>query len=152
MRLRNGGLSLRSESTLRVASPQTYFVYQMESAIKTFRKIESYERELIDPQIQKDLLRIRESLSNEFVEFGSSGKIIRKADVLESISDSGTTAYLLSDFKFKMLGDTYILVTYRSITVPSQKAAHRSSIWVNEKGRWQMLHHQATVIPNKKIG
>ena len=118
--------------------------------MKTFREIESLEKELVDPQIRKDLGRIHDLLSDEFAEFSSSGKVIRKCDVLESISKPGTTTYLLSDFKFKMLGNAYILVTYQSVTAPSQQAAYRSSVWVNEKGRWQMLHHQATVISRDK--
>lgn len=120
----------------------------MESEMESFREIESFERELVDPKIRKDARRIQELLSDEFVEFGSSGKMILKCDLLDSVENPDTAMYQLSDFRFKTLGDAHVLVTYRSVTPPPQQVAHRSSIWVKEKGRWKMLHHQSTVIPS----
>lgn len=119
----------------------------MGSEMEIYREIESFERELVDPQIRKDIGRIGKLLSAEFVEFGSSGKVYRKRDVLDSFKKPGTTTYQLSEFTFKMLGEKHILVTYRSIN-SSEEIARRSSIWVNEDGRWQMLHHQSTVVPS----
>lgn len=115
--------------------------------MEIYREIESFERELVDPKIRKDAGRIGELLSDEFREFGSSGKVYRKRDVLDSTKTSGTTRYQLSEFTFKMLGEMHILVTYRSIT-SFQEVAHRSSIWTKENGRWQILHHQSTVVPS----
>lgn len=115
--------------------------------MEIYREIESFERELVDPKIRKDVGRIGELLSDEFLEFGSSGKVYRKRDVLGSAKKLGTTEYRLSEFTFKMLGESHILVTYRS-TTSFQEVAHRSSIWAKENGRWQMLHHQSTVVPS----
>lgn len=111
-----------------------------------FREIESLEMELVDPGTRKDAARLQELLSDEFLEFGSSGVVIRKSDVLDSANTPSTTTYQLSDFKFKSLGKEHILVTYRSIK-SAREIAYRSSIWVKQNGRWQMLHHQSTVVP-----
>lgn len=113
----------------------------------TFQKIESFERELVDPTIREDAGRIAELLSDEFMEFGSSGKVIKKNDVLDAAERPGTISYQLSDFDFKMLGNTHVLVTYRSVT-SSQVVALRSSIWAKEYGGWKMMHHQSTVVPS----
>jgi hypothetical protein len=115
--------------------------------MEIYREIESFERELVDPEIRKDSERIAELLSAEFMEFGSSGKVYRKRDVLDSAKRPGSATYQLSGFAFKKLGDKHILVMYQSINSYNEIAL-RSSIWVNENGSWQMLHHQSTVVPS----
>ena len=115
--------------------------------MECFHEIESLERELVDPKIRMDNGRIQELLSDDFLEFGSSGKVIRRCDVMSAASKPNATTYQLSGFKFKMLGEEHVLVTYLSVT-SCQHIAHRSSIWVKENGRWKMLHHQSTVVRN----
>ena len=115
--------------------------------MEVFEQIESFERELVSLEVRKDTKRISELLSDEFQEFGSSGGVIRKRDVLDAAEKPGTMTYQLDDFNFKALGEAYLLVTYRSVT-SSHVVAHRSSIWAKESGHWKMLHHQSTVVPS----
>lgn len=110
-----------------------------------FQEIESFERELVNPKTRVNAERISELLADEFLEFGSSGKVIRKCDVLDAAEKPGTTTYQLDDFNFKMLGESHVLVTYRSVT-SSRAIAYRSSIWAKEYGSWKMLHHQSTIV------
>lgn len=110
-----------------------------------FQEIESFERELVNPKTRSNAERIAKLLADEFLEFGSSGKVIRKRDVLDAAEKLGTMTFQLDDFNFKMLGESHVLVTYRSVT-SSRAIAHRSSIWVKEYGSWKMLHHQSTVV------
>ncbi|WP_040481344.1 nuclear transport factor 2 family protein [Vreelandella boliviensis] len=112
-----------------------------------FREIESLEMELVDPVTRKNAARLQELLSDEFLEFASSGMVIRKRDVLDSTNTPSTTTYQFGDFEFRSLGDEHILVTYRSVK-SAREIAYRSSIWVKQNGRWQMLHHQSTVVPS----
>lgn len=118
--------------------------------MEAFKQIESFERELVSMDVRKDTKRISELLSDEFQEFGSSGGVIRKHDVVDAAENPGTTMYQLDGFNFKALGEAYILVTYRSVT-SSHAVAHRSSIWANEFGRWRMLHHQSTLVPGEVL-
>ncbi|MDL4862568.1 DUF4440 domain-containing protein [Halomonas elongata] len=118
----------------------------MESEKDAFLEIESLEMELVDPGTRKNAARLQELLADEFLEFGSSGMVIRKHDVLGNANFSGETNYQLSNFEFRALGDKHILVTYRSIK-SAVEIAYRSSIWIKESGRWKMLHHQSTVVP-----
>lgn len=46
-----------------------------------FQEIESFERELVNPKTRVNAERISELLADEFLGFGSSGKVIRKCDV-----------------------------------------------------------------------
>lgn len=112
-----------------------------------FREIKSLEMELVDPGTRKNAARLQELLSNEFLEFGSSGMVIRKRDILDCTNTLSTATYQLSDFEFKSLGDEHILVTYRSVK-SAREIANRSSVWVKQNGRWQILHHQSTVVPS----
>lgn len=115
--------------------------------MEAFEQIEYFERELVSLDVRKDPQRISELLSDEFQEFGSSGGVIRKCDVVNAAENPGTTTYQLDGFNFKALGHAHILVTYRSVT-SSLVVAHRSSIWAEEYGHWKMLHHQSTVVPS----
>ncbi|WP_353979664.1 nuclear transport factor 2 family protein [Salinicola endophyticus] len=118
----------------------------MEIERDAFREIESLEMELVDPSTQKNAARLQELLSDDFLEFGSSGMVIRKRDVVDSTNTSSTATYQLSDFEFKPLGGEHVLVTYRSVK-SARELAYRSSIWAKRNGRWQILHHQSTIVP-----
>ncbi|WP_277812110.1 nuclear transport factor 2 family protein [Chromohalobacter canadensis] len=103
-----------------------------------------FEMELVNPSARDDRERIKELLAEDFEEFGSSGKVITKADVLKA--DGPVPAYELSDFSVHMLGERAALVKYRA-SIPGHNS-HRSSVWVKCENRWQMLHHQSTVVPS----
>ena len=114
--------------------------------MKEYDEIKSLELELIDPDVRENSARLNELISDDFEEFGSSGKFFRKQDILNRLPLSGVVHYELSNFTFRYLGEDYILVKYNSTV--SGRSAFRSSIWVKQSGQWQMLHHQATVVPN----
>lgn len=109
-------------------------------------EIKSLELELVSPEIRKNVARINELISDDFEEFGSSGKAYRKQDILNDLPLSEPANYELSGFTFKELSSHCILIKYSSIV--SGVHALRSSIWVKQEGHWQILHHQSTVVPN----
>lgn len=102
------------------------------------------EVELVNPSARENLDRMKELLAEGFEEFGSSGKVITKSDVLKA--EGPLPAYKLSDFSVHILGEKAALVKYRAST--SDHSSYRSSIWVKYGKRWQMLHHQSTVVPS----
>lgn len=83
-------------------------------------------------------------LVEEFEEYGSSGKVYQKPGVIADLDTSED--YGLSEFKFHDLSIGVTLMKY--LLIVSGQLARRSSIWVCENGRWQLLHHQATVVAN----
>jgi GNAT superfamily N-acetyltransferase len=109
------------------------------------KNLQSLEIELASPDTRADVSRISELLAEDFAEFGSSGKIIRKSDILAGVGAGTFPTYELSDFTFRELAEDITLVKYRSFV--SGRRALRSSIWVNNNGNWQLLHHQSTVVP-----
>lgn len=107
------------------------------------RTLINYEMELVSPPVRANPDRMNELIAEDFEEFGSSGKVITKADVLKA--DGPIPAYALSDFSVRFLEARAALVKYRAST--SDHSSYRSSIWVNVQNRWQLLHHQSTVVP-----
>lgn len=107
------------------------------------RTLINFEMELVSPPVRANPDRLNELIAEDFEEFGSSGKVITKADVLKA--DGQIPAYDLSDFSVRYLGDRAALVKYRA-RAPGH-SSYRSSIWVSLESRWQLLHHQFTVVP-----
>ncbi|WP_341937447.1 nuclear transport factor 2 family protein [Marinimicrobium sp. C2-29] len=63
-----------------------------------------FEMELVSPSARASVERINELLADGFEEFGSSGRVITKTDVLKV--DGPLPAYELSDFSVEILGES----------------------------------------------
>ena len=103
-----------------------------------------YEKELIlANRLTHDAQKY---IAEDFVEFGSSGKIITYQILIEHFKSLGNHSeinYKITDFNIKKLGDNIIQATY--ITKFSGKKARRSSLWRKEDD-WKMFFHQGTPI------
>ncbi|MCB1701768.1 MAG: DUF4440 domain-containing protein [Pseudomonadales bacterium] len=107
--------------------------------------LKKLELELVSPDTRRNPRRLSELLSDEFEEYGSSGRVFTKSDVLSGLPETGAPEYELFGFSFLELSPECMLVKYRSTV--SGRQALRSSIWIFGSGQWQLLHHQSTVIP-----
>jgi hypothetical protein len=108
------------------------------------------EQRLMDPVFREDRAHVSALLAEDFREFGSSGRVWSRDDIL---NPSGTvqTAPLVEDFSVKTIVPELVQVTYRTLRrVPGGKpqAALRSSLWIRRGDKWQMLFHQGTKIPD----
>ena len=110
------------------------------------------EEELLKPEVRHAPDRVGDLLSDDFVEFGSSGNVYNKQQVIEALDEEGpadpTIRLSLVDFIAQGLAPGVILVTYRTIQEGSpgsrRESRLRSSIWKLTEGRWQMVFHQGT--------
>lgn len=114
--------------------------------MEEYDEVKSLELELVDSETRRNVSRLGELIADGYEEFGSSGKVFRKQDILNDLPFSESPSYELSNFTFTMLGEDHVLVKYESFV--SGRRALRSSIWAKTDGQWQMLHHQATVVPD----
>lgn len=114
--------------------------------MEEYELLRKLEIELVQPATRRNVTRFSELIDDGFEEFGSSGKSYRKQDILDLLPKENKAHYKLSNFEFKTLSKDCILVKYKSIS--NGTTALRSSIWINNSGNWQMLHHQATVVQN----
>ena len=88
-------------------------------------------------------------LADEFIEFGSSGRILDRTAVLASISGNAACQFRIDAFAVHVLAPGAVLTTYQlSAWTDSKSQARvtlRSSVWVHRTGRWLLVFHQGTV-------
>jgi hypothetical protein len=112
--------------------------------VETLRGLEAG---LLTNAVRKDATRVQELLADEFCEFGSSGAVYSKAEILAALRDEEDVRIAMKEFACREVGEGVALVTYRSERIDadgSVVAALRSSLWVWRAGRWQMAFHQGT--------
>lgn len=81
-------------------------------------------------------------LADEFMEFGSSGRVFDKTTIIEMLKNEITDLQVtVANFDARELTQGVVLVTYHTSN------SLRSSIWQLMDGRWQMVFHQGTRIP-----
>lgn len=110
-------------------------------------ELEALEMELLDPDVRRDSERLRKLLGEDFIEFGSSGRVYEKAMLIDMISNEEQAKVLIRDFAVRELASEVALVTYRTVGTSGQEA-RRSSVWVREQDDWKLAFHQGTRIPN----
>jgi hypothetical protein len=79
-------------------------------------------------------------LTDDFIEFGCSGRSWTRADTLEQ--EVGTIDATLSDVSVRAIGRDAALVTY--VSEQPRGVANRASLWRREGGRWLLAFHQGT--------
>jgi hypothetical protein len=104
------------------------------------------EASLLDPAVRNSA-RIAELLDDDYVEFGSSGMMYSKQQVIAAIRLETPRDIVAHDFRVRTLAPGTVLVTYRA----SQQSGVeidtlRSSVWQQRNGEWKLVFHQGTRI------
>jgi hypothetical protein len=105
------------------------------------------EEELLRPATRRDSEALAWLLADEFREFGSSGRVFTRREVIEALRSESPNRFSITDFRATLLAEGVALVTYRAIRrdrLDEASASLRSSLWVMRDARWQMLFHQGT--------
>jgi hypothetical protein len=108
------------------------------------------EEALIDPEVRRSAESVGRLLADDFIEFGSSGRVYDKARIIEALQQEvpdPAMRVVVTDLSARQLAPGVMLVTYRTHqsgrnAPPGYKL--RSSIWTLLDGRWQMVFHQGT--------
>jgi hypothetical protein len=115
------------------------------------------ETSLHRPEIRASRQVVSDLIADDFIEFGKSGRVYNKQITVEALAGETTQASAslpyVSDFSVRSLSYCVVLVTYKSAR-PSADGQNndetlRSSIWKLMAGRWQMILHQGTPVPNQ---
>jgi hypothetical protein len=121
----------------------------MEATSSQTALLRQLEERLLQPDVRKSAQDVADLLAEEFIEFGSSGHIFNKQQIIEGLQHEPTIQRSLVEFHTWVLAPGVILVTYRAIRhcVADGQPLHslRSSIWKLIGGRWQMVFHQGTL-------
>ena len=115
--------------------------------------LEQELRDLEESHLRSDVRSSAESmgafLADEFIEFGSSGRIFDRAAVIAFIAGDVNFQFRIDSFAVRALAPGAALTTYRlSAWTDSESQARvtlRSSVWVHRTGRWLLVFHQGTV-------
>ncbi|MEP9397651.1 DUF4440 domain-containing protein [Mesorhizobium sp. KR2-14] len=115
-------------------------------------EIRSLEEALHRPEVRRSRQAVQELLAEGFVEFGSSGAVYERDEVIDLLAqeqDSNDDSELNAfDYSLTFISDGAVLLTYRTRRTERQGRewhALRSSIWKHTGARWQMVFHQGTI-------
>ena len=100
---------------------------------------------MLDPGVRSDPVRMSRLLRDDFIEFGSSGRVYAKTMLIEMITHEEHARVVMRDFAVRQLASDTALVTYRSVGQSGQEA-RRSSVWVQSggSGRWCSIRGPAS--------
>jgi glyoxylase I family protein len=111
------------------------------------------EESLLEADVRASAAKIKDLLADEFVEFGASGRVYDRCEVLGSLRAESSVRRSLTDFRVRLLAPGVALATYRA----ERRGEHgkravrslRSSVWKHVGDRWQLVFHQGTSIPEE---
>jgi glyoxylase I family protein len=111
------------------------------------------EQELVAAQKRRDFAAVEALLADDFHEIGSSGRVFSRADTVRVISEVQIVDCTFDHFQFLPIDDKCVIVMYMATARRTHDGhehlnrAWRSSTWVKRGEAWQVLFHQATVVP-----
>jgi hypothetical protein len=113
---------------------------------QTSDQLRRLEESLLDSSVRNSGEKVASLLTDDFVEFGSSGRIFNKALIIQSIGGETTVRRTVTDFTAALLGADIALVTYhlRRHEPSGDVCSLRSSIWQRFGKVWRMRFHQGT--------
>lgn len=106
------------------------------------------ENKLQQPDVRKSKIKLKELISDDLIEIGSSGQIYTKKDVLKNLPMSPEIKFIMTDFKIVIFSPSIIQSLFKTEKT-NQKTnkktcSLRSSIWKKNNGKWKMIFHQGT--------
>lgn len=109
--------------------------------------IQGLEERLLQADTRQSTEVLNQLLSDDFLEYGASGNIYTKTNILENLPKKNHTQISLSNFKLKILCESVVQVVYKTQQKGNKRRVLRSSIWKKHRSYgWQMYFHQGTVI------
>ncbi|MEZ4819502.1 MAG: DUF4440 domain-containing protein [Bdellovibrionota bacterium] len=106
------------------------------------KRIIELEVELHQQEVRRDLPSLDSLLAEGFLEIGASGKFYTKKDILSRLPSEVGPEIKSYDFEVREIQVGVIQILYKTDTFG--KKVFRNSIWISEKGRWEMIFHQGT--------
>ena len=108
------------------------------------------EISLLTPAVRASAEKLNILLADDFREFGSSGEVYNKQNILEQLPKATQMArgeFFVSDFQVQHLAEDIVLATFTTDKISSDNSrvvSLRSSIWKKTGKGWQMVFHQGT--------
>jgi hypothetical protein len=139
---REVALTDHDHNRLRIAEQPPRAHVDDELGVGTVDRLTSLEHAMWDTVTRGDRSWMDTHLTDDFTEFGYSGRSYTRADTLDL--PVGEIEVTLADVQIRAVGRDAALVTYRSIETRGE--ANRASLWRRVAGDWRLAHHQATPV------
>ena len=108
------------------------------------------ETSLLKPEFRISFEHLDNLLTDDFKEYGSSGLVYTKQDVLERLPlNTNKVVYVVSDFEIKSLSEDIVMANFKTdriINDTEKLQSLRTSLWRKEGNSWKMFFHQGTPI------
>jgi len=120
------------------------------SGMDVSETLRELEQSLLESSTRKNADVVASLLAGDFREFGTSGRVYSKTEIIAALQEESEGRISMRDFEARLLGEGIALATYISTKVGSgglAVEALRSSVWVFRDGHWTMLFHQGTRLP-----
>lgn len=108
------------------------------------------EEALTRPDIRSSPERLSRLLADDFREFGGSGRVFTRPQIIETLQNQPPVRIWLEDFHAVSLAPDLALVTYRGHcqfhNADTVLRSLRSSVWRFRDGHWQIVFHQGTPV------
>ncbi len=117
---------------------------------------------LSEEHLRGELYKLEQSLANfesrdiaqrvlcdDFAEFGSSGRVYGKKNVLDMYMTTSGINHAITDYSIAFLSDSVVKAAFKSDFCG--KKALRTSIWLFVDGSWKMIFHQGTACKEEWI-
>lgn len=111
-----------------------------------YLELEQLEASLWLEETRFDVCYMNQILAEEFIEFGRSGRIHTRQEILSTPSQSIRAVMPLQGFKITPVSQDVVMITYVSELHPDPLRANRSSLWMWRDERWQLFFHQGTPV------
>lgn len=113
----------------------------------TRRELRVLEESMWRRETRADRGYMERTLAPDFFEFGRSGRVYTREDIIGMSVGLGPGDYALRDFKVTPIDREVALVTYVSEVRGSDgRLGNRSSLWRKTREGWQLSFHQGTAV------
>jgi len=106
------------------------------------------EKELLLPKTRHSPIKLKELISKDFIEIGSSGRKFGRKEVLKELPREQNFRAEISDIEFRMInaGVAQLIYTAKIYHENNEQFSYsrRNSIWKIESDTWKMVFHQGT--------
>ena len=105
------------------------------------------EKKLLRVDVRSDRAALERLLAPDFVEFGSSGRVYARSEIIDALlADPNLSERLaIENATKRAFSDNVALLTYAAIGERTGRRVNRSSLWIRDGGGWRMTFHQGTV-------
>jgi ribonuclease HI len=103
-----------------------------------------YEKEFFTKSFCENDQAVFERLDKDFLEFGQSGKIYHRHEILEYLRNAGDRSIEILDFHVEKLCKSCCIAKYRCEN--DGKIANRTSIWIHIDNQWKLKFHQGSPV------